>query len=94
MKIDFENLRMYEGIDKQNISVLNVKKVFADELYTRGQGIACHALALKIFNSEGETEFSDEEYFLIVEFAKQVCTPKMIDALQSLKPEEKEIVEQ
>ena len=58
MKIDFENFRLFKGIDKKNVEVLNVKNVFADELYTIGQGIAFHALALKIFNSDANTDYN------------------------------------
>ena len=61
MKIDFENFRLFKGIDKKNVEVLNVKNVFADELYTRGQGIAFHALALKIFNSDANTDYNENE---------------------------------
>ena len=87
MKIDFENFRLFKGIDKKNVEVLNVKNVFADELYTRGQGIAFHALALKIFNSDANTDFSENEYQLMMMFAEQCMSPNFIDSLKDLKDE-------
>lgn len=86
MKINFEQFRLYQGLDKY-VEVLNVKNVFANELYNRGQGIAFHALALKIYNSEGETEYNDMEYALMVDFANNCMTPSFIDSLKALKDE-------
>ena len=87
MKIDFENFRLFKGIDKKNVEVLNVKNVFADELYTRGQGIAFHALALKIFNSDANTDYNENEYQLMTMFAEQCMSPNVIDSLKALKDE-------
>lgn len=87
MKIDFENFRLFKGIDKKNVEVLNVKNVFADELYTRGQGIVFHALALKIFNSDANTDYNENEYQLMTMFAEQCMSPNFIDSLKALKDE-------
>jgi hypothetical protein len=87
MKIDFENFRLFKGIDKKNVEVLNVKNVFADELYTRGQGIAFHALALKIFNSDENTDYNENEYQLMTMFAEHCMSPNFIDSLKALKDE-------
>lgn len=86
MKINFEQFSLYQGLDK-HVEILNVKNVFANELYNRGQGIAFHALALKIYNSEGETEYSEMEYALMVDFANNCMTPSFIDSLKALKDE-------
>lgn len=87
MKINFECFPLYKCLSKNNVEILNVKNVLADELYTKGHGIAFHALALKIYNSEGETEYSDMEYALLLEFAENVLTPNFIDSLKALKGE-------
>ena len=87
MKIDFENFSLFKGIDKKNVEVLNVKNVFADELYTRGQGIAFHALALKIFNSDANTDYNENEYQLMTMFAEHCMSPNFIDSLKALKDE-------
>lgn len=84
MKIDFEKFILFQGLNGRT-QTLNVKNVLADELYTKGQGIVFHALALKIYNSEGETEYSDAEYALLVNFAEHCMTPNFIDSLKALK---------
>ena len=85
MKIDFEHFKLYAGIDRDRFEILNVKKEFADVLYTRGTGIAFHALAFKIYNSEGEQDYSEEEYLLMQSFSEQCMSPRFIDSLKALK---------
>ena len=90
VKIDFEHFktRTLAGVEKEE----NIKLTVAEDLYEKGQGIAFHALALKIFNSHGETEYTDDEYGLIMAYAKQLGTPMVIDALEALKAnKEKEV---
>lgn len=82
MKINFEQLRVYNDIAKTNVTVMNVKMQVANDLYAHGQGIAFHALALKIYNSKGEVELDDQEYQLLMNYANQMCTPQVIDALR------------
>lgn len=84
-KIDFSNLAVYTDITKKNAVVRDVRERIANDLYTHGQGIAFHALALKIYNGTGEQEFDDKEYSLLLDYANQMCTPVMIDAIKSLK---------
>ena len=87
MRIDFEKFSLLQRLSGQ-AQVLNVKNVLADELYTKGQGIAFHALALKIYNSEGETEYSDTEFAMLTDFAEHCLTPNFIDSLKALKKEQ------
>ena len=61
-----------------------MKKKIANDLYNHGQGIEFHALALKIYNAKGEIELDEQEYGLLMAYANQMCTPAVIDALQSL----------
>lgn len=84
MTINFEQFVLYKGIDKSIKEVLDVRHVFADEMYNHGQGVACHALALKIYNSTGPMEYSAEEYKLMMLFAEQCMTPSFIDSLRAL----------
>ena len=86
MKIDFEKFALYEGIERNRKVISNVRVTLADELYRRGQGITFHALALKIYNTEGETEFSEEEFALLLLFAEQCMSPCFFDSLKALKP--------
>ena len=84
-KIDFTHIKVYTDIAKKNAIVKDMKEEVANDLYMHGQGIAFHALALKIYNSSGEVELDDKEYDLLMNYANQMCTPVMIDALQTLK---------
>ena len=52
VKINFESLRVFKDIDHKIVEIKDVKKRVANELYSRGQGIEFHALALKIYNSK------------------------------------------
>lgn len=82
--INFEQLRVFKDIEHKVCEVMDIKMAVANELYEKGQGIAFHALAMKIYNSKGDTEYTDEEYNLIMAYANQKCRPCIIDALQEL----------
>jgi hypothetical protein len=51
-------------------------------------GISGYALALKLYNSKGEEEYTDEEFDMILNYANRYGTPFFIDALQRLKENE------
>ena len=82
MKINFEQLRVYTDIAKTREQVINVKVQVADAIYQSGIGIAAHALALKIYNSTGDCELTDDEYQLLMSFAEHNFIPMVIDALK------------
>lgn len=84
MKINFEQLRVYNDIAKTREMVVNVKVQVADIIYQKGIGIAAHALALKIYNSTGDCELTDDEYQLLVSFAEHHFIPMVIDALKNV----------
>lgn len=83
MKIDFEKFPVRQGIGKGAIS-MDVRRVFAEEIYNNGQGLAFHALALKIYNAKGDEDYSDEEYRLMVMFSEQCMSPAFIDSLRAI----------
>ena len=81
MRINFKNFEIPTGISQKNKISGDVRENFADLLYLNVNGIKSHALALKIYNSDGETEFSDEEIKTIKSVAEQMCSPSFIDGL-------------
>ena len=83
VKINFEDIGIYTDIERKTMVRLDMKKKIANDLYNHGQGIAFHALALKIYNSQGEIELSGEEYKLLMDYVRQMGTPAAIDALES-----------
>lgn len=83
VKINFEDIGIYTDIERKTMVRLDMKKKIANDLYNHGQGIAFHALALKIYNSQGEIELSEEEYNLLMDYVRQMGTPAAIDAFES-----------
>lgn len=84
VKINFKEIKIYKDIAKTKVAVVDIQEEVANDLYEKGQGIGFHALALKIYNADGEIELDDKEYELLMAYANQMCTPAIIDALQSL----------
>lgn len=82
-KINFERIEIFEDIAHTRCSVVNVKNDFANAIYQKGSGIESHALALKIYNSSGETEFNEAEVALIKRYAS-MCQPAFIDAITKI----------
>lgn len=82
-KINFERIEVFVDIDKTRCSVENYKKDFSNIIYQLGRGIEAHALAFKIFNSKGETEYDDRECDMIREYAS-LCSPAFIDAIDKI----------
>ena len=84
-KIDFSNITIYTDIAKTKSVVKDIREEVANDLYAHGQGIAFHALALKIYNSTGVVELDDKEYGLLMNYVEQMCTPMVIDAFRNMK---------
>ena len=70
VKINFEEIKIYTDIEHKTMVRLDMKKKIANDIYNHGQGIDFHALALKIYNSQGEIELSEEEYKLLMDYAR------------------------
>lgn len=84
MKVDFERIKVFVDIEKKQCIVQNVKVNMANMLYQNGFGIATHALAFKIFNSDASTEYNEEECKIIRDNISRFCTPNLIDAINSV----------
>lgn len=80
-KIDFQNFTIPTGISKRAKQTGDARETIADLIYTRSAGIKAHHLAFKIYESNGATEFSDEEVALIKGLVEHYCFPSIIDAL-------------
>lgn len=82
-KINFEKLPCWVDIRKQGKIELDVKYDFANSMYMRGQGIEMGALAMKIYNSNGEQEYNDRECAIILDFANHI-NPMLGDSLNDI----------
>lgn len=89
MKINFRELKVYTSLDKTQSVMVDSAKEISDGIYKTSQGIAGYALALKLYNSKGEEEYTDEEFETIMDYAAKYGTPFFIDALQRLKEDER-----
>lgn len=88
-KINFKAVEVCLDIQGDNKATQDVSKDFSNLIYQYGKGIESHALALKIYNSKGENEYSIEECELIRQ-ASLSCAPFFIDAISNvLKNEDK-----
>lgn len=83
MKIDFSKVKVYTDLGRETGTVQDLRKDFANLIYTEGRGIASHALALKIYNGDKDTEYNDEEIAMIRNFAN-ICSPCIIDAFETI----------
>lgn len=83
MKLNFDNIEIYDNLSKTTSHVQNIREDFANYIYNKGEGIAAHALALKIYNGTQETEFNENELNLIRMYSRG-CTPAIIDAITEM----------
>lgn len=90
MEIDFSRIELFTDIAHKNCSIVDLRTQFADAIYNLGSGIESHALALKIYNSDGPTRFEEREIQLIERYSK-LCSPAFIDAVEKIIHQHKEI---
>lgn len=84
MKINLKQFRLPLCIDRTRYQIGDARESVANMLYLSVNGIRAHALALKIYQSEGETEYSDEEIKSIMDVANMYATPAFIDGLRDM----------
>lgn len=80
-RLNFQQFRIPTGIDRTQYRTGDAQESVANMLYLNVNGIRAHALALKIYNSEGETDYTDEEVRSLTEVAANYGTPAFIDGL-------------
>lgn len=81
-KINFQEFEIPVGIDKATYRSGDVRESVANLIYCNVNGIRAHSLALKIYQSEGETGYSDDEVRMLTEITNVYCTPAFIDGLK------------
>lgn len=83
VKLNFKQFTVPTGISGRSTRTGDAREDFADIIYMNVNGIRAHALAMKIYKSEGEEEFTDEEKQLITGVAERFCAPAFIDGLRA-----------
>ena len=74
-------MKVYHGVGRRTWTTTDVREPFADLIYGNAGGIRAHALALKIYNSDGAEEYAPEEVEVIRGVAERLCVPGFIDGL-------------
>lgn len=80
MNIDFSRIELFTDVAHTTCNICDLRQQFADVIYNMGNGIEAHALALKIYNSDGATFYEDRELMLIEQYSK-LCSPSFIDGI-------------
>ncbi len=84
MKIDFNKVCVFVDVAHTVMTERDIRKEFADMIYNTGGGIECHALALKVFNGDADTEYNERECEIMRIIVERVGTPNIIDAIRQL----------
>lgn len=79
--MNLKKVEVFTNVAKTQCVVMDIREAFADLIYARGTGIKAHALALKVYNSDEMTDYTDDEVKLIRKYA-EMCTPAVIDAIE------------
>lgn len=82
MKVNFEKFPMFTDISKAEKKEVSVKHELANLLYTKGQGVVCGALAMKIYESSGDVEITELESKTLEDFSGQF-SPLFADSMKS-----------
>jgi len=82
VKINFKQFKIPLGIDKSRYQTGDARESVANMLYLNVNGIRAHALAMKIYRSDGATDYSAEEIKTLAEVADAYGTPAFIDGLR------------
>lgn len=83
MRIDFKHFTVPTGINGLHKRTGDARESFADIIYTMVNGIRAHALAMKIYKSDGAVEYTDDEVRLMKGLAERYCTPAFIEGLRA-----------
>lgn len=83
MKLNFKQFTVPAGISGKEYKTGDARESFADLIYLNMNGIRAHALALKIYQSEGMEEYDSDEVSLITRISERLCTPAFIDGLRA-----------
>ena len=85
MKIELEHLEVFTTLDNTQCQVVNARKQIANIIYSQGAGLglAGQALAVKMWNGNDDTEYTDDEVKIIKELVERTTAPCFIDAVNA-----------
>lgn len=80
-RINFKEFSVPTGVSGRQRRTGDVRESLADLVYLNVNGIRAHALAMKIYRSEGAEEYDNDEVALIRQVAERMCVGNFIDGL-------------
>ena len=87
-KINFKEFQIQENLFSDTKTLVDVREGFSNVVYKNSQGIKGLDLALKIYKSDGEIEFNDDE-LQIIKNISEICTAPITKAIQDIFNEDK-----
>lgn len=86
-KINFKEFQIQENLFSDTKTLMDVREGFSNVVYKNSQGIKGLDLALKIYKSDGETEFNDDE-LQIIKSVSEICVAPITKAIQDILNED------
>lgn len=83
-RVNFKKFPLFVDIAHKQLLVRDVKDEVCGLIYAHGTGIAYRGLAQKIYNAEDEVVLDEKETKLLLDFARFMFTPNMIDSLEQV----------
>lgn len=90
MRLNFKAFVLPQDISHKRFQTLDIREAFANIVYKCGDGVAALSLATKIYESDGETEYSPREVELMQRMAEAGGKPVLIDGIRMAVKKETE----
>ena len=87
-KINFKEFQIQENLFSDTKTLVDLREGFSNVVYKNSQGIKGLDLALKIYKSDGEIEFNDDE-LQIIKNISEICVAPIAKAIQDIFNEDK-----
>ena len=87
-KINFKEFQIQENLFSDTKTLVDLREGFSNVVYKNSQGIKGLDLALKIYKSDGEIEFNDDE-LQIIKNISEICIAPITKAIQDIFNEDK-----
>lgn len=81
-KINFRTFAFFTDITRENTVKQDVARELADLIYKNGNGVLAHDVALRIYESKGDVELTDEEVAYLEGFMRGL-TPAFQDSFRA-----------
>lgn len=86
-KINFKEFQIQENLFSDTKTLVDLREGFSNVVYKNSQGIKGLDLALKIYKSDGEIEFNNDE-LQIIKSVSEICVAPITKAIQDILNED------